>query len=88
MGKTCLKLYRLGNKVKDEKKKKKTHENTTSSILKTVSTKPIKLNSTKIDQPLAETPYITILNNNSQIKKSKAKKMKYIVRIRKPIPFS
>ena len=67
---------------------KNTHDNTTSSILKMVSTKPIKLNSTKIDQPMAETPYITILNNNSQIKKSEAKKMKYIVRIRKPIPFS
>ena len=44
-----------------------------------------KLN--KIDQPMAETPYITILNNNSQIKKNKAKNMKYIVRKRKPIPF-
>ena len=36
---------------------------------------------------MAETPYITILNNNSQIKKNKAKNMKYIVRKRKPIPF-
>ena len=45
-----------------------------------------KLN--KIDQPMVETPFITILNNNSQIKKTKAKNMKYIVRIRQPIPFS
>ena len=66
---------------------KNTHDNTTSSILKTVSTKPIQSNLTKINQPMAETPYITILNNNSQIKKSKAKNMKYIVRIRKPYLF-
>ena len=44
-----------------------------------------KLN--KIDQPMAETPYITILDNNSQIKKNKAKNMNCIVRKRKPIPF-
>ena len=67
---------------------KNTHDNITSSILKTVSTKPIQSNSTKINQPMAETPYITIFNNNSQIKKFKAKNMKYIVRIRIPIPFS
>ena len=36
---------------------------------------------------MIETPSITILKNNSQIKKTKAKSMKYIVRIRKPIPF-
>ena len=37
---------------------------------------------------MAETPYNTILNDNSQNKKSKAKNMKYIVRIREPIHFS
>ena len=67
---------------------KNTHDNITSSILKTVSIKPIQSNSTKINQPMAKSSYITNLNNNSQIKKSKAKNMKYIVRIRKPIPFS
>ena len=36
---------------------------------------------------MAETPYITILNNNSQIKKSKAKNMKYKVRIKKTHTF-
>ena len=67
---------------------KNTYDNTTSSILKMISTKPIQSNSTKINQPMAESSYTTNLNNNSQIKKSKAKNMKYIVRVRKPITFS
>ena len=57
MGMICSKQYKSGKKVKE----KKTHDNTTSSILKMVSTKPIQSNSTKINQPMAETPYIIIL---------------------------
>ena len=38
-------------------------------------------------QPMTETPRITILKNNSQIKKNKARNMKYVVIVWKPIPF-
>ena len=69
----------------------KQRHNQGNKYIKHHSIKPHKTQSNKlnkINQPMAKTPYITILNNNSQIKKSKAKNMKFIVRIRKPIPFS
>ena len=36
---------------------------------------------------MTETPRITMLKNNSQIKKNKARNMKYVVIVWKPIPF-
>ena len=58
------------------------------SILETGLTKPKHPNSTNLNPSYAETTDITKLSNESQIQENKAQNMKYVVRERKPIPFS
>ena len=65
-----------------------TTQNTHSNRKTCEKRKLNQTHSTELTKPMFEHYIPQNLNNNSQIKKSKAKNMKYLAKIRKPLPFS